>query len=205
MRSILRALTIVALLLIVMFLPLIQITHVYIYTTIYPDGRVETDRESWTEWVSLYDYVLGGFRLPRILAGPEKEMSLKDLEDALRRVRFRERFNRGLSALFCDEKCAVIMKYLHELGFDVEMGRGKLQWGEEGAPHGWVLVHLGGKTYVVEASGQTGSPYVVGTVQEAERGPMSYKEETRWSMEKVEEEFKDLLKEGVEHYLEMEK
>jgi len=155
------------------------------------------ERDSWSEWITPYEYVTDVV-VPRILGGGE----LGRLKEALNKVSFKQPF---IETLRCGEKSAIIMKYLKGLGFKVEMGRGKLKWGTMSNPHGWVLVHIGKKTYVIETAGQTGTPYIVGTVEEASKGPLKYIEEERWSMEKVERHYGELLKKKLGTYLKIER
>ena len=174
---------------IILFAPLIQETKIITYTTWCEEGIVHSETIQTTRWISLYQFLLGG------------NQSTDKLEEALNKVQFKLQYRQ----LTCGEKSAIIMKYLKEKGFKVEMARGELDRGDQKFPHGWVLVHLKDGIYVVETNSETGCPYVVGTVQEAAQGPIKYVEKTRWSMEKVEKEYKDLLKEPLTEYLEIEK
>jgi hypothetical protein len=173
----------------ILFAPLIQETKITTYTVWCEEGIVHSETVQTTRWISLYQFLLGDNK------------SIDKLKEALNKVNFKFQYR----DLTCGEKSAIIMKYLKEKGFKVEMARGELDRGDQQFTHGWVLVHLKDGTYVVETNSQTGYPYVVGTTQEAAQGPLKYKEEERWSMEKVEKEYKELLKKPLTEYLEIEK
>lgn len=184
-----------------LFLPLIQVTRVTTYTTWFPDGTTESKTEQTTNWISLYQYLLEGGKL---VYYTNQSKTLDELKKALNKAHFKLEYTQD-SQFQCGEKSAIIMKYLKEKGFTVEMARGKLVRGDEEIPHAWVLVHLKDDTYVVETNTQSGYPDVVGKVQEAAQGSLRYVENTRWDMKKVEEKYKDLLKEPLNEYLEIEK
>jgi len=172
----------------ILFTPLIQETQIITYTAGYEDNLVQIETTKTTRWISLYQWLLGN-------------QPIDKLKEALNKVNFKFEYRQ----LTCGEKSAIIMKYLKEKGFKVKMGRGNLIWGDEKYPHGWVLVELDGSTYVVETNSETGTPYVVGTVQEAAQGPLKYEQNETWDMQKVEKEYEELLKKPLTEYLEIEK
>ncbi|RLI18093.1 hypothetical protein DRO54_10595 [Candidatus Bathyarchaeota archaeon] len=185
----------------IVFLPLVRVTRVITYASWFPDGTVKYEREETTEWISLYQFLLEGGQL---LQNLNQSKSLDDLKKALNNVHFKLEYTID-SELQCGEKSAIIMKYLKEKGFIVEMARGKISRGDEEIPHAWVLVHLRDGTYVVETSTESGYPSIVGKVQEAAKGTIRYIEEERWSMETVEKKYKEILKKPLDTYLETEK
>ena len=173
----------------ILFAPLIQETKITTYTVWCEEDIVQSETIQTTRWISLYQYLLEG------------DQPINELKETLNKVNFKFQYR----DLTCGEKSAIIMKYLKEKGYKVEMGRGKLDRGDQQFPHAWVLVHLKDGTYVIETNSETGYPYIVGKVQEAAQGPIKYKEEEKWSMEKVEDKYKELLKEPLTEYLEIEK
>ena len=185
---------------------------VYFFVPIYIEIRIEyraikssegyyvySDR--FERRVTLYSLTVDTINMFLFNNSGTRDKELKDLENALTRIQFKRQW---IEKLRCEQKAAIVMKYLKDKGFDVEMGRGYLVWGKEKIPHGWIVVKIDKKEYVVETSGETGTPYVVGTVDEASKGGIKYIEKERWSMKKTEERFKELLSKDLTEYLKIE-
>lgn len=180
-------------------IPIVRVTRITTYRTWYSDGSVEVVTDEDTVWVTLYQFLFGGELFFNVA-------DIKSLKEALESVRFKEEYRPPKAKIECGEKSAILMKYLKEKGFKVDMGRGMLYMDEEGTPHAWILVHLEDSTYVIEVNTESGFADIVGTVKEAAESPtLKYEEKERWNMEKVMEKYRDLLKEPLDKYLEIKK
>ncbi|MEM2913316.1 MAG: hypothetical protein QXR06_03110 [Candidatus Bathyarchaeia archaeon] len=178
-------------------MPIIQVVQETTYTTWFPDGRVQTKTQQITTWISPLQYIIQGGRIYN------ETKTLDDLRQILEKIRFKEEYRPGgAKELPCGEKSAILMKYLKEKGFIVEMARGDLQLDDEKIPHAWVLIHLKDGTYVIETNKESGCPDIIGKVEAAARDRPSYLEKERWDMEKVEKEYENILKEKLNEYLE---
>ncbi|MEM2110820.1 MAG: hypothetical protein QXX08_02960 [Candidatus Bathyarchaeia archaeon] len=179
------------------FIPIIQVVQETTYMTWFPDGQVQTRTQQITVWISPLQYIIQGGRIYC------EVKTLDDLRQILEKIRFKEEYRpKGGKELPCGEKTAILMKYLKEKGFIVEMARGELQLDDEKIPHAWVIVHLKEGTYVIETNMESGCPDIIGKVEEAAKDSPSYLEKERWDVEKIEKKYEDLLKEKPSKYLE---